>query len=392
MNDRHSRISSELSSAGLKGLVCALPENILFLTGYWPSTNESILVRPTEGLPTLIVPSVDGTFIPQGYRGEVAEYHIEPDDIKFGRTRQKLLALVKDVLLQSGLGHGRIGCERSFEVIAGSFRGSEAGYPGFPFFEAVITQLPDVELVDQAQLLIRERQVKSTEEIERLRIAHEIAAQAFMRGREAAVSGSSETHIATVIEGTFSEFGVGYKGVSRARGYAFVMSGPEHSADAWLSANFSTIRRVREGDLVLVEFNGFADGFWVDLSRTFVVGSPNSRQGEIHKAVKGALREALKAVRASASAGVIDSAARSSFEGAGLANYFPHYIGHGTGFAFHENPILSPGSAASLAEDMVLAIEPGLYVSGFGGIRIEENVVVRKDAEPLMLSDFDNEL
>src|SRR5260370_31277191 len=107
------------------------------------------------------------------------------------------------------------------------------------------------------------------------------------------------------MESAFQERGISVEAAGRARGYAFVMSGPVNSANAWLPANFSTRRALQEGDLVLIEFNGFADGYWTDLSRTFVIGEPSDAQHPIIQAVTEALRTVVRAVKTHAPARTI---------------------------------------------------------------------------------------
>src|SRR5260370_21157967 len=99
------------------------------------------------------------------------------------------------------------------------------------------------------------------------------------------------------MESAFQERGISVEAAGRARGYAFVMSGPVNSANAWLPANFSTRRALQEGDLVLIEFNGFPDGYWTDLSRTIVIGQPSKRQQQIIQAVTEVLETAVRAVK-----------------------------------------------------------------------------------------------
>jgi Xaa-Pro aminopeptidase len=166
------------------------------------------------------------------------------------------------------------------------------------------------------------------------------------------------------------------------------MSGPVNSGNAWLPANFSTDRVLQDGDLVLIEFNGFADGFWTDLSRTLVIGRPNNRQKEMISSVTEALETVVEALKPGITLGSVDCLARASFRSRGVEEYFMHYTGHGVGFAFHEPPILRPDSSVLLEPGMVLAIEPGLYIEGVGGVRIEENVLITLDGAEL-LSTFD---
>jgi len=391
MRSHAENIKETLQKAGLDGIVCSLPENILFLTGYWPSTGDSVLVYPVVGNPSLIIPSVDRAFVPIDRQLDVREYNIDTDDILFARTRSKLLSLIKGVLADRGLTKGRLGVEASFETVAGSFRGSEANVPGRPFFQGLEAQFSETRWEDASSVIKDIRQIKTPEQLVAIRRCHEIAAHAFALGKMRAQPGVREIEMASAIESAFQEYGVGYAGVRRARGYAFVMSGPINAANAWLPANFSTERRLEAGDLVLVEFNGYADGYWADLSRTYVVGEPSERQEQLATSVQRVLDSVIAEIRPGVEGRALDQKARALMAEEGLGAYFPHYIGHGVGFAFHESPILSDGFDARLREGMVLAIEPGVYIPDYGGLRIEQNVAVTETGAKVF-SDFDTRL
>jgi len=391
MRSHAENIKETLQKAGLDGIVCSLPENILFLTGYWPSTGDSVLVYPVAGNASLIIPSVDRAFVPIDRQLDVREYNIDTDDILFARTRSKLLSLIKGVLADRGLTKGRLGVEASFETLAGSFRGSEANVPGRPFFQGLEAQFSETRWEDASSVIKDIRQIKTPEQLAAIRRCHEIAAHAFALGKMRAQPGVREIEVASAIESAFQEYGVGYAGVRRARGYAFAMSGPINAANAWLPANFSTERRLEAGDLVLVEFNAYADGYWADLSRTYVVGEPSERQEQLATSVQRVLDSVIAEIRPGVEGRALDQKARALMTEEGLGAYFPHYIGHGVGFAFHESPILSDGFDARLREGMVLAIEPGVYIPDYGGLRIEQNVAVTETGAKVF-SDFDTRL
>jgi Xaa-Pro aminopeptidase len=161
---------------------------------------------------------------------------------------------------------------------------------------------------------------------------------------------------------------------------AIVQSGP-NSAEPHLRP---TGRRLQEGDLVLLDFGAAWQGYKADTTRTVVLGEPSDRQREVHRAVLAAHDAAVAAVRAGVNAGEVDRAARSVIEAAGLGQYFIHRVGHGLGLDAHEDPSLDPGSAAVLEEGMVVTVEPGVYIPGWGGVRIEDDVVVEASGGRLL--------
>ena len=376
MRSRAERTTESLAGAELDGLLCFLPENILFLSGYWPSTGDSAVVVTRRGQKALVLPSVDRPFVPKDWNGLLVCYDIDPTDLQAGSPREKVVQALGVALQEFSLGGGRLGCELTFETVAGSFRGSEANVPGRDLYVALAKQLPRLTMQDGSDLIRALRRLKTPMEIEAFKRCNRIADYAFSQVREAARPGVTEIELAAIMESAFQEHGLCVEAASRARGYAFVMSGPANSANAWLPANFSTRRALQKGDFVLIEFNGFADGYWADLSRTFVIGDPSERQQQMIQAVSEVLETVVCAVKPNVTAGSLDALARNGFRSFGLEQNFMHYIGHAVGFAFHEQPILKTDSDVLLEPGMLLAIEPGLYIDGVGGIRIEDNVIV----------------
>src|SRR5215472_14987210 len=159
-----------------------------------------------------------------------------------------------------------------------------------------------------------------------------------------------------------------------------VQSGPNSAephrrpGDRWLSA----------GDLVLLDFGAACGGYRADTTRTFALGEPDARQREVHALVLAAHDAAVAAVRPGATVGDVDEAARAVIRVGGLAEAFIHRVGHGLGLEAHEDPSLDPGGDAVLEEGMVVTIEPGVYLAGWGGVRIEDDVVVEPGGARLL--------
>jgi Xaa-Pro aminopeptidase len=247
MTSRSNRIAAALDKAELDGAICFLPENVLFFTGYWPSTGDSALIISKKGSRALIIPSVDQHFVASSWNGLLVPYDVDPADVRSGSPREKLIQSIKAAIHELGLNGGNLGCELSFENVAGSFRGSEANIPGKELFKALSSALPRMNFKDFSDLIRDLRRIKTRDEIESLRRCNQIAAHAFARARERAQPGIKEIEVAAAIESSFQEFGVGYEGTYRARGYAFAMSGQVNSGNAWLPANFSTNRVLQDG-------------------------------------------------------------------------------------------------------------------------------------------------
>jgi Xaa-Pro aminopeptidase/Xaa-Pro dipeptidase len=135
---------------------------------------------------------------------------------------------------------------------------------------------------------------------------------------------------------------------------------------------------VRSGELLLIDFGAAWGGYKADITRTMAVGRADMRQRAVHETVLRAHDAAVAAVRPGVTAGDVDRAAREVIEAAGLGEFFIHRTGHGLGLEAHEDPSLDPGSATVLESGMVVTVEPGVYVPGWGGVRIEDDVVVEE--------------
>jgi len=376
----------------MDGLLLLLPENILFGSGYWPSTAAALFI-PTVGRSTLIIPKPDRGFVPRGWAGDVLAYDTrledDPSDLFIAK-------LVRTAAGSKGTGKRRFGCDRCMETIAGTHIGGEARVPGELFYKLLAEILPEVDFIDRTPWIYEARMVKTPEEINSLKTCAEVVDKALDRARESLAPGMRETDLSAIIESAIQTLGVGYKNSRRARGYGFVMSGAENTAGAWAAYNISTDRKMVEGDLVLIELDTQVEGYWSDISRTFVVGRPSDRQKEVWNAVHDCQERTIKSLRVGAVISNIDATARAFLTDMGYGAYFPHHIGHGVGFAFHEVPYLDPPSRIAadwpIQAGMVLAIEPGVYIEGWGGIRLEDNIVITENGVAEYLSTADRSL
>lgn len=386
--ERDEVIRREMRERRLDGLLALLPENILFLSGFWPSSAAALL-RPADGKPVLIIPKPDEPLVPSGWQGEVWAYNTRLDD---DPTDLYIARLIRRAAEKHGLQKACLGCDRTMETVCGTHVGGVAYVPGEPFYRLLGSTLEGAELQDQTSWLYHMRMRKTPEEIRALKRCNQIVDHALEQARGTLAAGMKETELAGVIESSIQSYGVGHEGVRRARGFAFVMSGPQNTEAAWGAYNISTDRVIREGDLVLIELDTQADGFWSDISRTFVVGKPDTKQREVWDAVRKAQELTIASLRVGAKISSVDEKARSVLREAGYAEQFLHHIGHGVGFAFHEMPYLDPAALVrtdyAIETGMVFAIEPGVYIEGWGGLRIEDNVYMTENgAEYLSTSD-----
>jgi Xaa-Pro dipeptidase len=222
------------------------------------------------------------------------------------------------------------------------------------------------EPVDAGAEVRRLRVRKTADEIALLERAARLTDEVTERAMAEIRPGRTELEVAAAIDHLIATAG------ARLSFATIVQSGP-NSAQPHLGPGG---RRIEAGDLVLLDFGAACDGYRADTTRTVVVGEPDERQREVHGLVLAAHDAAVAAVRPGVTVGEVDEAARAVIRDGGLGDRFIHRVGHGLGLEAHEDPSLDPGGSAVLAEGMVITIEPGIYVPGWGGVRIEDDVVV----------------
>ncbi len=211
------------------------------------------------------------------------------------------------------------------------------------------------------------RAVKDPDELSAIEKSADIATAALEETLASVRLGIAELEIAAELDYRMSRNG--------SEGPAFetiVASGPRSALPHASSGD----RRVAEGDLLLCDFGARWRGYCSDITRTFVLGSPSPRQAEVYEAILAAQAAATAALTVGARAGDVDRAAREVFDARALGGQFPHSTGHGLGLEIHEGPRLHGKAEERLEADVVVTVEPGLYFQGWGGVRIEDDLVV----------------
>jgi len=216
------------------------------------------------------------------------------------------------------------------------------------------------------------RRTKSPEEVGHLKRAAAIADEAFAALLPGLRAGMSEAEISLRLEVLIRE--------TDAEGIAFgvnVSAGPNTALNHYNPALAPRI--LAEGDLLLFDFGACYAGYRSDITRTVSVGRATEREREIYGIVLRANQSAIEAVRGGKAASDVDAVARTLISEAGYGDFFGHGLGHGIGLEVHEAPGLTPQNGNALEPGMVVTIEPGIYLPGFGGVRIEDDIVVSTD-------------
>jgi Xaa-Pro aminopeptidase len=208
---------------------------------------------------------------------------------------------------------------------------------------------------------------KDRQELASIRKAIRRAEESFRELKRYIRPGARERGLALMLEVLMRE-----KGARKAAFDTIVASG----GNGAMPHAAVTDRRIKKGDLVTIDFGAEADGYFCDITRTVSIGRPTARQREIHALVLQAQAAAIKSVRPGASCKSVDAEARDTIKQAGWGNNFGHGTGHGIGLMVHEGPSISPLSRDGVEQDMLFTVEPGVYIPGWGGVRIEDMVLV----------------
>ena len=329
-----------MADKGLDAVYVTSPVSIAYLTGFRADPHERLMALAVRaGSATLVVPALER---------ERAAANSEQAPVLAWRDGEDPYALVREALGECA----RLGVEKEHLTLLAA--------------ESLSSVVAARELIDVAPELRRLRLTKSQSELEKLAHACVITdsvAEELMAGLR---PGQSELALAVSIGAAIGE---------RNAAPSFepsVQSGPNSA----MPHHNPSGRKLEAGDLVLFDFGATFEGYRGDLTRMAVVGEPTARQREIYAVVLRAHDAAIDAVRPGATTGQVDAAAREVIEAAGFGPHFFHRVGHGLGLEVHEDPSLDPGSSMVLQPGMVFTIEPGIYLSGWGGIRIEDDVVV----------------
>ena len=384
--DRVAGIRAALGDARLEALVCSLPENVLLLSGYWPVVGTSIAVATAGGDISLLVPTDEHDLAAHGWATTVRAY--APGSLtELISPTEAAWSPLADVLHQAGLTTARIGYESG-----SAYEGSS--YAAMHLFGDAIAGLlgaaaPGATLVPAPHALARLRSVLMVAEVEQVRTGCSVVEAAFAAASKTLQPGRAESEVAAEVSGRLSILGLDAPGARRAGGFAYCMSGP-NAARAGAAYARSTARRLLDGDFVLVHCNSTINGYWTDVTRTYVVGEPDERQRSMYDAVLAARRAALAALRPGVRASEVDGAARAVLTERGFGANFTHGVGHNVGFSVisaEYSPRLHPASPDVMEVGMTFNIEPAIYIEGYGGLR-HCDVVTLGPAGAEVLSPF----
>ena len=365
------RVRALMAERELDALVVRAPDNVLYLTDYWCMKGYDLAVFPREGEPTLVVLEPQAEEAERAWVGEVrlfAGYDERDPRPPTTRAVEAAQAVVRE------RGYERIGLELSLGTQASDRMVGEPTTYTKAWFDAFPAAADAMPILNQA------RAIKTEQEVQRMRLANEIAAAAMEHVRGLIRPGMKEGEAGALWEGYVHGAGTGYRGqVELARGFSLVWSGPGIKT---FTATGS--RPVVEGQPTLFEIWVCCDGYWADHTKNLCPGELEPRYAELEETLTAVYDEAVAYLRDGAELAGLDRLVRDRIAAAGYPGQPSHPICHGVGARAHEPPYAHQAGAGVIREGMVLAIEPGIYWPEGGGLRLEDNfLVTREGAEKL---------
>ncbi len=362
--ERLARLRVLMEEAGLDGLLVSGPvddvlgrhsANRRYLTGFTGSAG-------------IVLVTMDAAFLAVDPRyWQQAKEECDPNAVTVFPVRGPERAWLRDLVNTAGLAGKRVGLSPHDTTLA-----------AFERLRAAVASLPaeeQPELVPAPPLVERLRRVKDAEEVKRIARAASIADTALKEVLELASPGRTELELARAIETAVLRHGG--EGVAFA---SIVAGGP------WSALPHAHPRDVplAEGEPLVIDMGTCVDGYCSDLTRTVPVGAASDRFFALYEAVREAQAAALAKVEPGVPASEPYRAALEALERRGLADYFTHGLGHGVGLEVHESPYLGPMSEDVLEVGMVFTIEPGVYLPDWGGVRLEDLVLLGEDGPELL--------
>jgi Xaa-Pro aminopeptidase len=348
---RISRAQAAMETSGIDVLLASIGPDLPYLTGYeaMPLERLTMLVVTSAG-PVLVVPQLEAPRVEPG-----------PFEVRPWGEAEDPIEIVADMIPPTG-------------------RVAIGDHTWAVFLLRLQERLAGARFSSATPITSSLRMRKEPAEIELLRRAAHATDRVAARLVDVRMSGMTERQLSRVVGAWTVEEG------HDVDTFKIVASGPNGASPH----HEPTDRVIEEGDMVVIDFGGRLAGYCSDMTRIFVVGQATPEQAEVHDVVQVAQRTAVDAVRPGVAAAEIDEAARSVIEEAGYGDHFIHRTGHGIGLEGHEEPYIIETNQSPVEPGMAFSIEPGIYLPGRFGVRIEDIVVVTEDGvEPLNRADHE---
>lgn len=349
VDKRLPKLVELIQKAGLDALLITNLNNIRYLTGFSGSAGILAVTKTADA-----VIYTDGRYGIQ-IRQELSDANVKAE-IAVCSPKLQIKGLTKFVKNSKKIGVE--GQHIAFDTVtrfASLFEGSDVVSSG--------------NLVEQLRL------VKDDGEVARIQAACSCADSAFEMALPLVKPGVSEIDFAAELD-----YNIRLTGASGNSFESIIASGPNGA----LPHAKPTARRFREGDLVVCDFGAMVDGYCSDMTRTVAVGKPNPKLTRIYQIVKDSQESGVNSVKPGITTTKVDKICRDYIGTKGFKEYFTHSTGHGVGLDIHELPWVASSFSTKLVENMVVTVEPGIYLKDLGGVRIEDTIVVTKDGNKIL--------
>jgi Xaa-Pro aminopeptidase len=358
------RVRSLMADESLDAVVVRAPDNVLYLTNFWGMKGYDACVFPREGEPVLICLEASA---------DDAQRTAWTKDVRFIRGYHEAdprppIARTLAAAVEAASPYGRVGLELSLGTQATDRMVGEPTTFTKAWFDAFDGA------ADATALLSRARMLKTEQEVARMRIANEIATQAMHHVRRQLQPGMKESEVAALWQGFVHGQGTARDDVELALPFTLIWAGKGIK-----TFTATSDRPVVEGEPVLFEIWVCADGYWADHTKNLVVGELKPEYAELEEQLMGAYERALQLCAPGQAMAEFDRSVREDLDRMGYPGQPSHPICHGIGARAHEPPYPHQAGGGEFEERMVLAVEPGVYWPGGGGLRVEDNFLVTGD-------------
>jgi len=357
---RKARITELMTKNGIKAVVLSPSMNMLYVTGFNTFPGERLLVSILDVKGELIFVA------PKMYEQEIKEKGVF-DNIITWDDSQDPKEILDSICREKEYNNSVIAIEDTM---------------WFNAFEKVHSAFGGSRFVKASGLVGELRKYKSADEAEKLREASRLAEKALELVIPKIKAGMQETQVKELLEAEMKN-----QGLSGPSFDTIIGSGPNSALPHYTAGE----RVLKAGDSIVIDFGGLYQGYCSDMTRTIMIGKAADEYKQLYEAVKGGQLKAVEAVKPGMKASEIDAAARSYIAEKGYGDYFIHRTGHGIGMEVHEEPYISNISETVLKPGMVFSIEPGAYIPGKFGVRIEDLVMVTETGAEV-LNKFSKEL
>ncbi|MCA1726160.1 MAG: aminopeptidase P family protein [Actinobacteria bacterium] len=337
---RRSRLAARLPDLGVEAILVTRLVNVRYLTGF-------------SGSNAFLLLSAGGARFFTDFRYEEQSRHEVPD----------LDRVVYTTTLFDHLGPG-------FAELGVSRVGFEAAGVTYQLFQDLSEKSPGIEFAPLGPEVEKLRWVKDADELAAIRRAQAVTDEGFERVVGKLVEGMTERELAIELEFAMRQAGGDGLAFETIAAFGESAAEPHHNP---------TDRRLEKGDVVKLDFGALVDGYHSDMTRTVAFGEPDPKIREIYQIVRNAQQAGIDAVRAGVVGADADAVSRKVIQDAGYGEQYGHSLGHGVGLEIHEGPTLRKASEDVLPAGTVVTVEPGIYLPGIGGVRIEDMVQVTQD-------------